>query len=144
VAHAGKGGPNGKSCAGAGDCRVGNDAGGGVGGRGVRAGEGGMVLREERKRSFSFPPSLSSSASHCLLVTFLVRLAGGGEGFSEEPGECSGRGGSGSGCSGTICLGSAVGDFAHVGVCTLGTAEEGTMVHATSVPVETRRRQCRR
>jgi hypothetical protein len=139
-----KGKPNGESCASDGDCRVGNDAGGGFGGHGVRAGVGGVVLTVERKRSSSSPPSLSSSASHRLLAAFLVCLAGGGEGFSKEPGECSGRGGSGSGCSGTVCLGSVVGDFARVGVCTLGAAEEGAMAHATSVQVETRRRQCRR
>jgi hypothetical protein len=86
-----------------------------------------VVLREERKSISSSPPSLSSSASHRLLAAFLVRLAGGGEGFSEESGECSGRGGSGSGCSGTICLGSAVGDFACVGVC-----EEPGVARATA------------
>jgi hypothetical protein len=60
----------------------------GVGGLGVRAGEG--RVRGERRRSPSFPPSLNSSASHRLLAAFLVRLAGGGKGFGEEPGKCSG------------------------------------------------------
>jgi hypothetical protein len=82
----------------------------------IRAGEGGVVLRGERKRASSSPPSLSSSASHRLLAAFLVRLAGGGEGFGEESGECSGCGDSGSGCSGTARLCSAVGDFTCVGV----------------------------
>jgi hypothetical protein len=95
VAHASEGGPNGESCARDGDCRVSNGAGDGVGGRGVRAGEGGVVLRGEKKRISSSPPSLSSSASHCLLAALLVHLAGGGEGFGEESCECSGCGGSG-------------------------------------------------
>ncbi len=81
---AGEGGANGESCAGEGKSEVGIGAGGGDGGRVVRAGEGGVVLRGERARASSSPPSLSSSASHCLLAAFLVRLAGGGEGFDER------------------------------------------------------------
>jgi hypothetical protein len=73
-------------------------------------------LRGESTKASPSPPSLSSSASHRLLAAFLVRLAGGGEGFEEKTGECSGRRDSGSGCSGTACLYSAVGDFARVGV----------------------------
>jgi hypothetical protein len=76
--------------------RIGEN-GSGVGGGGVRAGEGGVVSRGERERASSSPPSLNSSTSHCLLAAFLVRLAGGGEGFKEKTGECSDRGGSGRG-----------------------------------------------
>jgi hypothetical protein len=122
---AGKGGANGESCAGEGgangdscasDGGVGDGAGGGVGGSGVRAGEGGVVLRGERKRASSSPPSLSSSSSHRLLAAFLVRLAGGGEGFEERTGECSGRRGTGQ-CEFGYCLfSSAVGDFTRDGV----------------------------
>jgi hypothetical protein len=43
VALVSEGGPNGESCAGDGDCRVGNDAGGGVGGRGGRAGDSAIM-----------------------------------------------------------------------------------------------------
>jgi hypothetical protein len=75
-----------------------------------------VVLIGERARAFSSPPPLSSSASHRLLAAFLVRLAGGGEGFKEKSGECLGRRDSGSGCSGTAWVYSAVGDFARVGV----------------------------
>ncbi len=103
VAHAGVGGPCGEVCTGNGDHGVGVEAGGVVGGRGVRAGEG--HVRGERRRSPSSPPSLSSSASHRLLAAFIVCLAGGGEGFGEEPGECSGRVGSCNECSGTVSLG---------------------------------------
>jgi hypothetical protein len=46
LAHAGEGSPSGESCTGDGDCRIGEDASSGVGSRGVRAGERGMVLRE--------------------------------------------------------------------------------------------------
>jgi hypothetical protein len=109
-------GANGESCAGEGEGGVGDVAGGGVGGSVVRAGEGGVVLRGERARASPSPPSLSSSTSHRLLAAFLVRFAGGGEGFEEKSGECSGRTDSGSGCSGAACLNSAVGDFARVGV----------------------------
>jgi hypothetical protein len=77
----GKVGANGESCAGEGEGGVGDVAGGGVGGSVVRAGEGGVVLRGERARASPSPPSLSSSASHRLLAAFLVRFAGGGEGF---------------------------------------------------------------
>jgi hypothetical protein len=109
-------GTNGESCAGEGDSGVGNGAGGGDGGRVVRAAEGGVVLRGERARASSSPPSLSSSASHRLLATFLVRLAGGGEGFEERSGKCSGRRDTGRGFSDTACFFSAVGDFGLVGV----------------------------
>jgi hypothetical protein len=113
---AGEGGANGESCAGEGESGVGDGAGGGDGGRVVRAGEGGVVLRGERARASSSPTSLSSSASHRLLAAFLVRLAGGGEGFDERSGECSGRSDTGRGFSGTACLFSAFGDFGLVNV----------------------------
>ncbi len=86
--HAGVGGPCEEVSTGNADSGVGVGAGGEVGGRGVRAGEG--RVRGERRRSPSSPPSLGSSASHRLLAAFLVRMAGGGEGFGEEPGKCSG------------------------------------------------------
>ncbi len=73
-------------------------------------------MRGERARASSSPPSLSSSASHRLLAAFLVHLAGGGEGFEERSGECSGRRDTGRGFSDTACLFSAVGDFGLVGV----------------------------
>jgi hypothetical protein len=57
-------GANGESCAGEGG--VGDVVGGGVGGSVVRAGEGGVVLRGERARASSSPPSLSCSTSHHL------------------------------------------------------------------------------
>jgi hypothetical protein len=103
---AGEGGANDESCAGDGVGGVGDGAGGGVGGGGVRAGEGGVVSRGERERASSSPPSLNSSTLHCLLAAFLVRLAGGGEGFGEKTGECSDRGFSGRGDSGSgRCVG---------------------------------------
>jgi hypothetical protein len=102
-----------------------------------------VVLRGERKKLSSSPPFLSNSASHLLLGAFLVRLAGGGEGL-DEPGESSGSWCSGSGSSGPVCLGSAVGDFARVGVCVLGAAEEGAMAHTSMVLVDTWRWRRRR
>jgi hypothetical protein len=79
------------------------------------------VSRGERERASSSPPSLNSSTSHRLLAAFLVRLAGGGEGFEEKTSKCSDRGGSGCGDSGsghsdTACFSGVVGDSAHVGV----------------------------
>jgi hypothetical protein len=121
---AGEGGANGESCsgtygescAGEGESGVGDGAGGGDGGRVVRAGEGDVVLRGERARASSSPPSLSSSASHRLLAAFLVRLAGGGEGYDERSGECSGCRDTGRGFSNTACLFSAVSDFGLISV----------------------------
>jgi hypothetical protein len=142
VAHASDGGPSGESCASDGDCRVDEESGSEVGGRGDRADEGGVVLRGKRKMFSTSPPLLSNSASHLLLTALLVRLAGGGEGFGKS-GESSASWRSGSGCSGLVCLGSAVGEFARVGACMLGATEEGAMTHVSVVPAATwRQRRC--
>jgi hypothetical protein len=69
---AGEGGANGESCSGANGESCAGEGDSGVGCV-VRAGEGGVVLRGERTRASSSPPSLSSSASHRLLAAFLVR-----------------------------------------------------------------------
>jgi hypothetical protein len=94
MAHFRKDGPCDEGGNGSGVHSVSDGAGGGVSGCGHRAGEEGVLWRGERR--FSSPPSLSSSASHCLLIAFFVCLAGGGEGSSEEPGKCLGSEGSGS------------------------------------------------
>jgi hypothetical protein len=143
---AGEGGANGESCAGDGDSGVGDGAGSGVSSSGVRAGEGDVVLRGERERASSSPPSLSSSASHRLLTAFLVRLAGGGKGFEERIGECSGCRDLGSGCSGTACFCSAVSDFARVGVSKEagGCSGHGGLGSGYSDPRRQRRRCWRR
>jgi hypothetical protein len=55
----------------------------------------------ETQTSSSTPTPLSSSISHHLLMAFLVRFAGGGEGVScGSTGEGSGAGGTGGGSSG--------------------------------------------
>ncbi len=73
---------------------------------GNRAGGGGVLWRGERRRLYPSPLSLNNSASHHLSIAFLVRLAGGGDGISEELGsEDSGGRCSDGECSGSECLG---------------------------------------
>ncbi len=98
MAHVVEGGP----CDEGGIC---DGAGRGVGGCGHRAGEGGMQWRGDIRRFSNSPPSLSSSALHCLLAAFLISLASGGEGSGKKPGECSGSEGVGRKGSGSECLG---------------------------------------
>jgi hypothetical protein len=100
-------------------------------------------LRGERAKASSSPPSLSSSASHRLLAAFLVRLAGGGEGFDERSGECSDTG---RGFSGAACLFSAVGEFGLVSVVgeAGGCSGRGGSGSGYSDPRRRRRRRRRR
>jgi hypothetical protein len=130
--------------------RIGEDD-GMVGGGGVRTGEGGVESRGERERASSSPPSLNSSTSHRLFAAFLVRLAGGGEGFEEKTGECSGLGGSdrgdsSSGRSATASINGVVGDSARVGVGEEagGCSGRGGSCSGNSDPRRRRRRRQRR
>jgi hypothetical protein len=98
----------------------------------------------KEKDEDSSPPHHPSAAQPG--NAFLVRLAGGGKGFGEEPGECSGSEGSGSKDSGSECSGTiGLGDFARVGIGALGTteeSEESAAVLASSVIVETQQWRC--
>jgi hypothetical protein len=109
-----------------------------VSGGGIRAGEGSVLCRGERRRSS--PASLSSSALHRLFTTFLVSLAGGGEGTCEELGS-KGFGSEGLGTEGSDSegLGRGDGDFSCWGGGAAGVAAKGTNVAtalASSVTVK--------